>query len=192
MFFLRSTFFQLSMTGCRKLGPLCPKTRAFSFKSCLSNCSLACVACFHSTPPSLHICKKWCWQTVPTTSRYDSNVLLTMQRGCFFIAAGDDITLGYMVHLCSVTTCKEEQMFHHLTFKLKNYWPRPLILSAVMDCGKSWCALAVPPNFSPSSASSMKVSKVRWSTMGLCWAASPSPNGIKQGLSWPPHCSPPS
>ena len=29
------------------------------------------------------------------------------------------------------------------------------------DCGKSWHALAVPPNCSPSSASSMKVSKVR-------------------------------
>ena len=30
-----------------------------------------------------------------------------------------------------------------------------------MNCGKSWRALAVPQNFSPSSASSMKVSKVR-------------------------------
>ena len=31
----------------------------------------------------------------------------------------------------------------------------------VMDCEKSWRALAVPPNFSPSSAKSMKASKVR-------------------------------
>ena len=44
-----------------------------------------------------------------------------------------------------------------------------------MDCGKSWCTLAAPSNFSPSSTSSMKVSKVRWSTLGLCWAVSLSP-----------------
>ena len=31
----------------------------------------------------------------------------------------------------------------------------------LMDYGKSWRALAVPQNFSPSSASSMKVNKVR-------------------------------
>ena len=36
-----------------------------------------------------------------------------------------------------------------------------LIQSAVMDCGKSWLALAVPKNFSPSSDSCREVSTVR-------------------------------
>ena len=49
--------------------------------------------------------------------------------------------------------CREQNMGLYPAFV-------DLILSAVMDCGKSWRAVAVPPNFSPSSASSMKVSKV--------------------------------
>ena len=36
----------------------------------------------------------------------------------------------------------------------------------------------------------MKVGKVRWSTMSLCRAASPSPTASSKGASWPPQCSP--
>ena len=59
-----------------------------------------------------------------------------------------------------------------------------------MDCGKSWHALNAPPNFSPSSASFLRVSKVRWSTMSHCWTASPSPTVSSRDASWPQHCSP--
>ena len=79
--------------------------------------------------------------------------------------------------------CREQNMGLYPAFV-------DLILSAVMDCGKSWRAVAVPPNFSPSSASFMKVSKVRWSIMGLCRAASPSPTASSRDAFWPTHCSP--
>ena len=42
--------------------------------------------------------------------------------------------------------CREQNMGLYPAFV-------DLILSAVMDCGKSWRALVVPPNFSPSSDS---------------------------------------
>ena len=54
--------------------------------------------------------------------------------------------------------CREQNMGLYAAFVDLT---KALILSAMMDCGKSWCALAVPPSFSPSSACCMKVSKVR-------------------------------
>ncbi|WP_293703594.1 hypothetical protein, partial [Thiolapillus sp.] len=52
--------------------------------------------------------------------------------------------------------CREQNMGLYAAFV-----DLTLILSAVMDRGKSWRILAVSSNFSPSSASSMKVRKVR-------------------------------
>ena len=45
------------------------------------------------------------------------------------------------------------------------------------------------PHFSPFSASSMKVSKVRMRTMSHCRATSPSQTASSRGPSWPPPCS---
>ena len=56
--------------------------------------------------------------------------------------------------------------------------------------GKSWRALTIPPNLSPSSVSSLRASKVRWSTMDHSWAASPSPTASSRGAYWQSHCSP--
>ena len=54
--------------------------------------------------------------------------------------------------------CRVQKMGLHAAFVDLT---KALILSGVLDCGKPWRALAVIQNFSPSSASSMKVSKVR-------------------------------
>ena len=51
---------------------------------------------------------------------------------------------------------------------------------------KTLAHLGCPQKFLIILRHSMKVSKVKLSTMDLCWAASPSPTASSRDASWPP------